>query len=112
MVNQQIFWFQVSMHNVQFMQVLNTRDDLMEKFTGKRLFYFLIFHDEIEQLTTRNVFHDQVQLLWCFNNLVQLNYIRMSNHFQNMDFSCYPLHVIYILNLIFLENFDCDLFLG
>ena len=43
-----------------------------------------------------------------FSYLVELNYVRVANLFQNVDFSCYSFYIAFILYAIFLENFDGD----
>ena len=42
--------------------------------------------------------------------LIELNYVRMTNLFQNVYFSCYPFYIAFILYAIFLKNFDGNFF--
>ena len=70
----------------------------------------MIGHDIIEELSTLGIFHDEVELLWRLNNFIKLNYIRMSYHLQYMNFSCYSLNIIYVLNFVLFKNFNGNFF--
>ena len=97
------------MHNVQFMNILHSCKDLLEKSACFGFFYASVLYYVIKQLALRCIFHNQVQLLRSFNNLIQLNNIGMSNKFKNMNLSWNPLHICDILNSLLLKDFHCNL---
>lgn len=90
------------MDDVELVQILHTTNNLVEELERLGLFDALVLHDVVEELASISVLHDQVKLLGRLDDLVKLNDIWVSNHFQNMDFPRHSLNVIYILNLVFL----------
>jgi hypothetical protein len=50
-VQQQIFWLQVAVANARLVNVLDARNDLLEKFAGFRLLQFFSLHDVLEKFT-------------------------------------------------------------
>jgi hypothetical protein len=58
--------------------------------------------DVIKQLSTRYILHYQEQLSSSFDNLIQLNDVRMSDNLQDLDFTHHPLDVCLIFDFIFL----------
>jgi hypothetical protein len=66
-------------------------------------------HDVVEELSPVAVLHDHVKLFFGLNDLVELNYIRMSDLLQNFDFSRNALHIFLIMDLVLFENFNGDL---
>ena len=97
------------MHNAQFMKILNAALYLLEKFTGFFFLQFLFFYNIVKQLSTTNILHNKKQFAWCFNNFKQLDYVWMSDHFQNFDFSSHTLHICFFDYLTFLKDFYCYL---
>lgn len=57
------------MDNVQFMQIFNTGDNLMEELACFRFFDSLVLNDVIKEFTTTCILHNKVQLFWGFDNL-------------------------------------------
>lgn len=96
------------MHNIQLVQILNARDDLVEELAGLGLFDPLVFNNEIKELAARSIFHYQIELLGSLNDLVQLDDVGMADHLEDVDFASHSFDVVYVLNLVFLENFDCN----
>lgn len=90
------------MYNVEFVQILDTCYDLMKESAGLRLFNSLISHNVVKQLSSACILHNQIELLWSLNYLIELNNVGMSNEFEDMNFSCDSLHVTYILDLVLL----------
>ena len=80
MVEQQVFWLQIPVDNVQLVQVLNTGYNLVEKFNSQWLFNSLVFYYVVKKFSTLSVLHDKVELFWSLYNFIELNDIRMSNH--------------------------------
>lgn len=100
------------MDNIQLVQILNSRSNLMEKFDRLWLFNPVVFHDIIKKFTTAHIFHDQVELLWCLNNFVELNNVRMPDHFEDMDLTRYSFDIVHVLDFIFFKNFYRNLLTG
>jgi len=79
-VEQQVFWLQIPVDNVQLVQVLNTGYNLVEKFNSQWLFNPLVFYYEVKKFSTLSVLHDKVELFWSLYNFIELNDVWMSNH--------------------------------
>lgn len=97
------------MNNIELMNVLNTTNDLLEYFAGFRLrdsaiMKGLLFalNDIIEELSALHVFHDEKQLLWGFDDFVQLNDTRMTDELQDMNLSTDALHICHIDDFLLL----------
>ncbi len=57
-VNEEIFGFEVTVHNIQLMQVGHTTDHLLKITTGFFLLDFGFLHDVVEKLSFLDVLHD------------------------------------------------------
>ena len=57
------------MDDAKLVKVFNTSYDLMEEFACLCLFDPLVLHDEVKELPSTRILHDQVELLWCLDNL-------------------------------------------
>lgn len=84
----------------------------MQKSAGFLILNSFFFNDVVEQFATWSVFHNKKQLSASFNNLVELDYVRMPNDFENLNFTHHPGNIGLLLDFVFLENFDRNLFLG
>lgn len=69
------------MNDIEFMQIFNASDYLMEKFDSERFLNSLIFYDKVKKFAARCILHDQVELFWRLNNLIELDNMRVSYHF-------------------------------
>ena len=98
------------MANTKLVHVFNSRDDLMQELCCNLLPNSLIIYYVLKQLTTTSVLHDKIKLLLRFNNFVKLHDYWMSNHLQNLNLSCDSLHIIHILDFVFLQHLDGHLF--
>jgi len=79
-VEQQIFWLQIPVNDVQLVQVLNPGYNLVEKFNSQWLFNSLVLYYEVKKFSTLSVLHDKVELFWSLYNFIELNDVWMSNH--------------------------------
>ena len=61
----------------------------------------MVFYDKIEKLATRSILHNEVELFWCFDDLVELNDVGVSYHLEDVDFTSYSLNIVDILNFVF-----------
>lgn len=68
------------MNNVEFGHVLNTREQLLKEAASLFLLDALMLHDVVEELATRGVLHDEVELLLSFDDLVEVDDVRVVHH--------------------------------
>lgn len=61
------------MANTYFMDVLDSGNNLLKETTGFCFFQSLAFNDEIEQLATTGVLHDQEQLSGRLDDLIRVS---------------------------------------
>ena len=93
MVKKQIFWFEIPVNYIELMHVLNARNNLLVKLASFLLFKFCVLHYVIEKLPSTRVFHDEVELLGGLDDLIELNDVGVTNHFQDVDLPRHPLNV-------------------
>lgn len=96
------------MHDPQSVNVLDSTDDLLEHFAGFFLIHTLFAHNIIEQLSIFHVLHDEKQMLWGFDDFVELDDVWMPYEFEDVHFPRDSLHVGHIHNLILFQNLDCN----
>lgn len=72
----------------------------------------LLLDDVVEQFATWHKLHNQKQLTARLDDLIQLHDVWVPHDLQNLDFAHDPCDVCLLLDLIFFQNFDCDLLLG
>ena len=65
--------------------------------------------DVIKQFSTIAVLHDHIKLFFGFNDLIELNDIRMPDFLENFYFSSNTFHILLIVDFVLLENLDSDL---
>ena len=58
MVKEQIFGLQVSVHDAELMEVLDTTDDLLKEFARLSFFQLLLLNNVVEELTSTDELHD------------------------------------------------------
>lgn len=113
-IKQQIFWLKISVTNFNFMNIFDTRYNLLNESACLFFLQSFPFNDKIKQFATCSILHYQKQLPWCFNNLkklkfntylIKLNDIWMSDYLQNMNFTSNAVHIWLIFNLILFKNF-------
>lgn len=61
------------MHDVQCVDVIDSCNDLLEKFAGFNLWDAFMFDNIVEQLSIVCIFHYQVKFLGRFDYFIQLN---------------------------------------
>jgi hypothetical protein len=100
------------MNDVELMYIVHPCIDLLEKLAS---FVFLeprVSHNIVKELPPTGVFHNEVELLGGLNYFIELDNVRMSNQFKNVDLSGHSFDVRDISDSIFLQNFDCNLLSG
>ena len=97
------------MADAKLMDVFDTADELLEKFT--RLFFVksLILDNNVKQLTTIHEFHHQIEIFLSFYDFINLYNIWMVQLFKDLDFSRYTLYVFLVLDTWLLKYFYGDL---
>lgn len=93
------------MADATFVKVLDTADELPVELGSLCFIEARISDNEVKKLTSVGVFHDHEQFLLSLNDLVELNYIGMTNLLQNFDLSSDALHIFLVIDLFFLKNF-------
>ena len=78
----------------------------MEKSTGFTVLQSPLLDNIVKKFSSTCIFHNQEKLLRSFYNLIQLNYIRMSDYFQNVDLSHHSCNISLVLNLVLFEDLD------
>lgn len=66
------------MHNSIFMNILNTSNDLLHEPYGLSLIETFSFDNIIEQLTALSIFHDEMNIGFGLDDLIELNDIGVS----------------------------------
>ena len=90
------------------MNVFNTRDDLLVHFG---CFFFLkspILDDVLEELTTRAVLHDEIEVIVVLYHFIQLNHMWVSDTLKNRNFSVDSVYVGLVFYLVFLQDLYCN----
>ena len=100
------------MDYVQLMDILNTSQYLLEKFASFLLLEASVRDDIVKELSPRGIFHDQVELLWSLNNLIELDYVGVTYQLKNMNLSGNSLDIRHICYSVFLEDFNGYLLSG
>ena len=116
-VDEQILRLEVPVDDVEFMQIFDAADDLMEYLAGLGLRYPMMggcvlfgFDDVVEELPALHVLHDEEELLGGFDYLVELDDAGVPYELEYVNFSGDSFHVSHIHYLILLEDFHCHLF--
>jgi hypothetical protein len=100
-IKQQIFRFEISVDDSIFMKMLNTQKNLMQKFTRLRVINFVMTHDIVKQFPRIGMFHDQVEFSLCFDNLIELDNIRMPYLFKYLNLPRNPVNIRLVLDFVF-----------
>ena len=65
------------MANATLVNVLNTRDDLLEELAGLLFLQLFAFNDVLKELATQRILHDQKQLARSLDNLIEKSVSKM-----------------------------------
>jgi hypothetical protein len=68
------------MNDTELVKVFNASYDLMEELASLCLFDSLVLHNEVEELTSTRILHDQVELLRSLNNLLKEILVEKDEH--------------------------------
>jgi len=108
-VEEEVLGLQISVNDAQFMQVLNTTDDLLEELARLHLLKFLFLYNVVEQFTTTGILGDKEKLFGGFDDLEELDDVGVADTLQNIDFAGDSLHISLLHNLLLLQYFDSHL---
>lgn len=50
--------------------------------------------------------HNQKESPWRFDDFIKLDYVRVSNDFQNVDLAADPLYIVDVRDLVLLQDLD------
>ena len=92
------------MDDVEFVDVLDAGDDLLEEATG---FFFLdasVSDNVVVELTSTRIFRDQIELLRRLYDLVKLHDVRVPDDLQDVDLSGHSLHVRHVRDPVLLQD--------
>jgi len=92
------------------MDLLYTRNDLVEKAACLTLSHTSIRDNMVEELPTAAVLHDEVELSGCLNDLEELDDMRMLQELKDVDLTSHTLHISNIYYPLLLENLHGDFF--
>ena len=57
--------------------------------------------NEVKQFAAVGIFHNHEELLISFYDLVELNYVWMSDLLEDLDLACDPLYILLVVNFVF-----------
>jgi hypothetical protein len=94
------------MDDSYFMDVLDSRDKLVEHFSSLRLSNAFIFDNMVEELALFHELHDQKELFRCLDDFIKLYYMWMSYEFENVNLPTDSFNVSYFCNFALFQYFD------
>ena len=109
-VKEDVLWFEISMSNTYFMQVLNPIQQLVKELTSLLFSDLFVINYVLVEFSFLHELHNQQQLLRSLHNFVQLNDVRVSDEFQDVYLSFYSLYISYILYFLLFQDFDRNIF--
>jgi hypothetical protein len=80
------------------MNIVDTGDELLKILASCLLLKSLMLNNEIKKLSILHEFHDKIELLLSFNNLIYLHNIRVMQLLQYFDFSTDSFNVLLVFN--------------
>ena len=80
------------------MNVMYSSYELLEVFTCRLFFKFLIFDYEFEEFATARKLHHKIKILVRLDDLVDLNDVGMVQLLENFYLSTYPFDVLFVFD--------------
>jgi len=109
-IEQKILWLEVAVHNVHHVDLLHTSSDLVEEAASLGFGHAATGYNEVEQLTTTSILHDEVELPARFYNLVQLNNVWVPDELQYMNLTSNPFYISYLDDPLLFQHLHCNSF--
>lgn len=94
------------MNNSKFMNIFYSANDLLKHLASFSFAHSFLAYNIIKKLTTLHELHHQKEMFRCFYYFVQLNDVRVTNEFQDMNLPRDSLDICNINNSIFFKDFD------
>ena len=94
------------------MDIVDAGNELLEVLAGMSFFESLVFYYDLKELSTLCVFHHQEEIVVSFDDLVELDNVRMVHLLQDFDLSGDSIDIFLLFNLRLLQNLDCHLLAG
>jgi len=98
------------MADSQLMYIVYAWDELLEVLAGLFFFQTLMLNNNVEQLASANEFHDQVEVLFGFNNFIDLYNVGVVQLLENFDLPADSFDIFFVFDSWFLKNFYCNLY--
>lgn len=100
------------MNNSIFMDILNSRQNLLHKLDGFLLIESFSLDDIIEQLSTLCIFHYKVNVGFRLDDLIELDDIGMPEYFEDTNLSSDSFYIGLLNDFLFLKGFNGNFLLG
>lgn len=97
------------MADAQFVNVVDSCNQLLEMLAGFCLFEPLALNNQVEEFPTRGELHNQVQIALGLDDFVDLNDVGVVEFFKNFDFPGYSFHIFLIFDLRLFKHFHSHL---
>ena len=108
-IEEEVFRLEVSMDDVQLVDILDASVDLLEKLACLVFLQTSVRNNVVKELTAARVLHDQVELLGCLDDLIELDDVRVPDQLQNVDLPSHTFYVRHIRDAVLLQDLDCHL---
>ena len=90
------------MADARLVDILDAGDKFEVELAGLLLGESRVSDNIVKELATIAVLHDHVEFFLSLNDLVQLDHVRVTDLFEDLDFSCDTFHVLLVVNLVLL----------
>lgn len=94
------------------MYIFDSWNDLLKKFACLFFWNARFFYNIIKQFSTTCELHDQVKLTWRLYDLIELDNVRVSDQFKNVNFTSDSLNIRHVAYAALFKYFDCHTFLS
>ena len=105
-VKQQIFWLEIPVADPTFVDIFDTRHQLLVHPDCCLLMESLVRDYVVKQLSIGAVLHDKKQFAFSLYYFIQLNNIWMPNFFKDLNLPTDPLNVFLVFNPTLFKNFN------
>ena len=96
------------MRDVQSVKIFDSIQNLIEYSARSPLFKPHFIRHNSEKLSLFCILDHEIDKLSCFDYLVQVSNVGMSHFFHDFNFSFDSNRILFLLNGVFVDNFDCD----
>ena len=103
---------ELPVNDIIFVNVFESVDNLSKKQAGFTFPESSLFHNIIEQLSFRSVFHDNKEVFRVFDDFIYLDDINMVQFLEERDFSLDSFTILIKDNFCLFKYFDCHFFVS